>query len=118
MVIAETEVSLMEKILKNPGLVPLAEYIFNNLFDEAVEICQYINQSPREILDNTNFWMKKFGNFSKENKKEWMMVIKSVKKSEKEEAIISYLQWNLKKEVVDLPCISSPNVQDDFWKKV
>ena len=42
MVIAETEVSLMEKILKNPGLVPLAEYIFNNLSDEAVEICQLI----------------------------------------------------------------------------
>ena len=92
MVIAETEVSLMEKILKNPGLVHLAEYIFNNLSDEAVEICQYINQSPREILDNTNFWMKKFGNFSKENKKEWMMVIKSVKKSEKQKAIITYLQ--------------------------
>ena len=42
MVIPETEISPMEKILKNPGLVHLAENIVNNLSDEAVEICQLI----------------------------------------------------------------------------
>ena len=47
-----------------------------------------------------------------------MMVIQSMKNSEKEKAIISYLQWNLKKEAVDLPCISSHDVQDDFRNKI
>ena len=42
MVIPETDISSMEKILKNPGLVHLAENIVNNLSDEAVEICQLI----------------------------------------------------------------------------
>ena len=49
----------MEKILKNPGLVHLAENIFYNLSDEAVEIWQYTNQSSREILDNVKFWKTK-----------------------------------------------------------
>ena len=47
-----------------------------------------------------------------------MMVIQSMKNSEKEKAIISYLQWNLKKEAVDLPCYTSPDVQDDFRKRI
>ena len=61
MVNPETEIlSPMEKLLKNPGLVHLAENIFNNLSDEAMEICRYINQSSREILNNINFWLRKF----------------------------------------------------------
>ena len=52
-------VSPMEKILQNPGLIHLAEDIFKNLSDEAVEICRYINQSSREILDNVKFWKTK-----------------------------------------------------------
>ena len=108
----------MEKILKNPGFVHLAENIFNNLSDEAVEICRCINQSSMEILDNISFWLRKFGNLSKENQKEWMKVIKSVKKSEKQKAIITYLQWNLKKKAVDPPCITRKDVQDDFREKI
>ena len=110
--------SPMEKILKNPGLIHLAEDIFKNLSDEAVEICRYINQSSREILDNINFWLRKFRNLSKDNQKDWKMVIQSVKKSKKEKAIISYLQWNLKKEAMDLQCYTSPAVQDDFKKRI
>ena len=117
-IIGSKMVSPMEKILKNPGLIHLAEDIFKNLSDEAVEICRYINQSSREILDNINFWLRKFGNLSKDNQKEWKMVIQSVKKSKKEKAIISYLQWNLKKEAMDLPCFSNHDVQDDFRKKI
>ena len=68
MVIPETKIlSPMEKLLKNPGLVHLAENIFNNLSDETMEICRYINQSSREILNNINFWLRKFANLSKEN---------------------------------------------------
>ena len=42
-----------------------------------------------------------------------------MKNFDKRNAIISYLQWNLKKEAsVDLPCYSSPAVQDDFRKQI
>ena len=47
-----------------------------------------------------------------------MMVIQSMKNSEKEKAIISYLQWNLKKEAVDLQCYTSPAVQDNLRKMI
>ena len=70
-------------------------------------------------MDKPMFLLRKFRGLSKENQKDWVKVIESVKNSEKEKAICSYLQWNLKKEVlVDLPCYSSPAVQDDFRKKI
>ena len=87
-VIPETEISPMEKILKNPGLVHPAENIFNDLFDEAVEICRCINQSSMEILDNISFWLRKFGNLSKENQKEWMKVIKLVKNLKRKKRLL------------------------------
>ena len=64
-------------------------------------------------------WFKKFRCFSMENQKDWIKVIESEKNFEKGIAIMSYLQWNLKKEAfVDLPCYSSPAVQDDFRKRI
>ena len=111
------ELSPLEKILKTPGLIHLAEKVFGN-FDD-VKICRDINQSSREILDNPMFWLKKFESLSKKNRKDWIKVIKSVKNSEKEKAIISYLQWNLRKNVLqDLPCYSSSDVQDEFLKQI
>ena len=65
------------------------------------------------------FWFKKFRGLSEENQKDWIKVIQSEKNSEKERAIMSYLLWNLKKEaLVDLPCYTSPAVQDDFRKRI
>ena len=109
----------MEKIINNPGLVDLAENIFGNLDAEKLEVCQQINQSSKQILANPNFWLKKFTALSKDNQKDWVKVIQSVKNTDKGNAISSYLQWNLKNEVlVDLPCYTSPAVQDDFRKKI
>ena len=113
----------LEKILNNPGLQHLAENIFDNLKYEDLEVCKGINQSSKKILDyqmgKPIFLLKKFENLSKENQKDWINVIESEKNSEKEKAIVSYLQWNLKKEaLVDPPCYSSPAVQDDFRKKI
>ena len=63
--------------------------------------------------------MRKLKHLSKKNKKAWIKDIQSVKNSDKGIAIISYLQWNLKKEAfLDLPCYSSPAVQDDLRKKI
>ena len=109
----------MENIISNPGLQHLAEKIFLNLDVEYLKNCGLINQSCQQILDNPMFWLRKITGLSKKNQKDWINAIKPVmKNSEKKKATISYLQWNLKKNPVDLPCYSSPAVQDDFRKKI
>ena len=108
----------MESIINNPGLQHLAENFFWNLDTEHLKICRLINQSCKQILENPLFWLKKFKNLSKENLKDWIKILKEVKNSEEINAIISYLQWNLKKDAVDLQCYTSPAVQDDFRKKI
>ena len=67
---------------------------------EELKICSQINQSCKQILENPMFWLSKFGGLSKENQKDWIKIIQSVKNSDYEKMIIFYLQWNLKKEVV------------------
>ena len=109
----------LEKILNNPGLQHLAEKIFDNLKYEDLNVCQGINQSSKQILDyqmdKPMFLLKKFSRLSKENQKDWIEVIQSVKNSDQEKAIISYLQWNLEKDAFkNLPCYSRPIVQDEF----
>ena len=107
--------SKMEKILNNPGLQHLAEKNFWNLDVEDLKICAQINQSCKQILKYPTFCLSKFEHLSKKNQRDWLKVFQSVKDSDKGIAIISYLKWNFKKDVlVDLPCYSSPNVQDDF----
>ena len=50
----------MEKILNNPGLVHLAENIFENLDHEKLEICRQINQSSSKLLANPIICLRKF----------------------------------------------------------
>ena len=109
----------LEKILNNPGLQHLAEKIFDNLNFEYLAICRGINESSKQILDyqmnKPIFILRKFRGISQQNQKDWIEVIQSANNSEKEKAIASYLEWSLKKDLlVDLPCYSSPDVQDDF----
>ena len=82
----------MESIINNPGLQHLAEKIFWNLDTEQLKICEIINLSSKQMLENPKFWLKKFKNLSKGNQKDWIKVINVVKNSEKINAIISYLQ--------------------------
>ena len=111
--------SPLEVILNTPGLVYLAEKIFNNLDHDSVKVCQGINQSSKQILDDPMFWLRKFGNLSKENQNDWIKVFQSKKDAAQEKAIISYLKWTLKKDtMVDLPCYTDLNVQNDFRKKI
>ena len=100
----------MEKIVSNPGLQHLAEKVFLNLDVEDLKICGQINQSCKQILEDAMFWLRKIGGLSKESQKDWIKIIQSVKNSDNEKVIVSYLQWNLKEGVVveDLPC---------FWFK-
>ena len=109
--------SNMEKIVKNPGLQHLAEKVFWNLDVEELKICALINQCSNQILKKPIFCLRQFKYISKENQKDWIKTIQSVKNSDKGIAIISYFQWNFKKDpLVDLPCYSSPTIQDDFRK--
>ena len=100
----------METIVNNPGLQHLAEKVFWNLDLEDLKICAQINQTCKQILQNPIFCLRKFEHLSKKNKKDWIQTIQLVKNSDKGIAIISYLKWNLKKEVVDPPCYSSPAI--------
>ena len=95
----------METIINNPGLQHLTEKVFLNMSVEELKICSQINQSCKQILENPLFWLKKFRSLSLENQKHWREALKLLKNSRKENAIISYLQWNLKKGVVDLPFV-------------
>ena len=109
----------MEKLFSKPGLQHLAEIVFWNLDGEDLRIFAQINQSCKQILQHPIFCLRKFKSLSKTNRDNWIKVIQSVKNSNEGIAILSYLRWNLKKEVlVDLPCYSSPAVQDNFRKKI
>ena len=59
-----------------------------------------------------------FEKLSEKNQLDWIKVIQLVTNFDKGIAIISYLKWNLKKEIVNPPCHSSPTVQNDFKKKI
>ena len=135
------KVSPLEMILNNPGFVHLAENIFGNLDCEKLEVCEQINESSKQILENAMFWIRKFEGLSKKNHEDWIKVIQSKKNSDKEKFISAYLKWKLKKDnMADLPCYTemtanmhvqfcpiwrtfwpmchSPTVQDDFRKKI
>ena len=110
--------SKMEKIVNNSGLQHLVEKVFWNLDDEDLKICAWINQSCKQILTYPIFCLSKFEDLSKKNHRDWLNVIQSFKNSDKGIAIIFYLKWNLKKNIVDPPCYCSPAVQYDFKKKI
>ena len=109
----------METIFHNPGLQHLAENILCNLDVEDLQMCGLINQYLKQILENPMLWLQKFVGLSKENEQDWIKVIQLAKNSDKEKSIISYLQWNLKKDAsLDLPCYSSPVVQNEFRRRI
>ena len=108
----------MEKIIRNPGLQHIIEQVFLNLDVEDLKNCGQINESCKKIVENPMIWLKKHRSLSKENLKDWIKIIKQVKNSVKQNAIISYLQWNLEKGVLNLPCYCNPDIQDNFRKKI
>ena len=71
-----------------------------------------------KFLQNPIFCLREYKHLSKENQKDWIKDIASAKNSEKEKAIIAYMQWNLNKKVLDLPCYSRPAIQEEFRKKI
>ena len=100
----------MEKIINNPGFQHLTENVFLNLDVDVLKICGQINKSCEQILKKPMFWLRKFGCLSKESQKDWVNIIQSVKNSDYEIVIISYLQWKLKKEVVEEEVVDLPYI--------
>ena len=95
----------METIIKNPGLQHLVEKVFWNLDVEDLRICAHIKQSCKKILQHPIFCLEKFEHLSKKNQLDWIKAIQSVNSSDMGITIISYLQWNFKKNIMDdIPC--------------
>ena len=94
----------MENIINNPGHQHIAENIFCNLSYKKLNICQQINQSCKEILENPLFWKKKFmQNLSKVNQNDWNAVLQITKNTDLEKNILLYMKM-ASKYVVDIPC--------------
>ena len=102
-------------IFSNPAFRHLAEKVFWDLDVEDLKICAKINSSCNMILQNPIFSLNKFQHLSNDNRKDWIKALQSVKHSDKGIAIISYLQWNFKKNAsLNLPCYTNATVQDEF----
>ena len=108
-----TEISPLETILNTPGLVHLAENIFNNLDYEVVKVCRDINQSSQQILDKPMFWLRKFRQLSKKNHEDWIKFIQSMNNSEMKKAIIWLkLQGKLPSNCVPKSTFKGPSTCD------
>ena len=107
----------MENIIKNPGLQIIMENIFHNLDLEKLEICRFINDSCKQMLDDPMFWLREFiqRGISKKNQNSWIKAIQITKNTELEKHVLSYLKRSRKKEsVVDLHCFKN----EDFLEKI
>ena len=94
----------MENIINNPGHQHIAENIFCNLSYKKLKICQQINQSCKEILENPLFWKEKFmQNLSKVNQNDWNSAVQITKNTDLEKNIFLYMKM-ASKYVVDIPC--------------
>ena len=80
----------MDQILNNPGLQHLAENVFWNLDVEVLKICAQINQTTKQIMEDSFFWLKKFRGLSNEDQIDWSIYIQLMKNAGKEKAFISY----------------------------
>ena len=98
----------MENFTNNPGLQHLAEKIFLNIMEvENLIICQNINKASREILENSNFWLKKWKirGLSKKNHDDWKKAVQLTKNTVFETNIISYMKKVLRKRAcIDIRC--------------
>ena len=106
----------METILRNPGLLHLAENIFLNLETEDLEVCEKINQSSKQILEDPSFWLWKLmlKGLPEEKIEDWKKAIKLAKTTDLYKNVSLYLKWKLKQDIVDVPCYSSPYGLQDF----
>ena len=99
--------------------IKIIESVKNSGYKKVIVLfLQWYLEKDVEVVDLPCAWFKK-RILLMENQNDWIKVIESVKNSEEENAIMSYLKWNLKNiELDNLPCYTSHNVQVAFKKKI
>ena len=80
----------MENITNNPGLQHLAENILLNLDHQNLEICQEVNNSFKEILNNSRKFIRR--GLPMKNQSEWIKAIQITKDTDLEKPVITYLK--------------------------
>ena len=99
---------MMENIIQNPGLQHITEMILLNLDLEHLEVCQLLNKSCQDILENSMFWLRKLrtkSGLSEKSYNDWAKAIKSTRNTNVEANVKLYLQKVIKiGHVVDVPC--------------
>ena len=99
------------------------ENIFHNLDLEKLEICRFINESCKQMLDDPMFWLR---GISKKNQNSWIKAIQITKGKELGKYVLSYLKRSRKNEsVVDLHCFKNEdflekaeNIKEEYLKKL
>ena len=87
--------SEIQEIINNPGLQHITEAILSNLTtNEAIEACESIHSSTKQILENPMFWLKKWiqRGLSKEFHAGWIKAIQMTKSTELENNLIPYMK--------------------------
>ena len=102
----------MENFIINPGLQHLAETIFLNVEVKNLFICENINWASKKILENPNFWLKKWRarGLSKKNHEDWKKAIQLTQNTPFEANIKLYMRKVMKKKAgIDITCYVDKN---------
>ena len=103
-----------ELFFTNPGFHLVLENIFLNLNFDDLSACEQINKFCKNVLNNPNFWLKKFTlrGLSKENQNDWETAIGLAKDdSDLENDIMLYLKISSKHVgLYDLPCYITEDI--------
>ena len=112
----------MEAIINNPGLQQITEKILFNLNYDDLKVCELINQSTKQILNDPFFWLRKLihrGGFSLKNQEDWTNAIQLTKDTVLEKFVLLYLKKSSKNEkVVDIYCYIDEDFIDKFADKI
>ena len=107
--LASSEIIMMEKIINNPGLQHIIENVFLNLDYKDLMVCQLVNKSCKQILDNPMFWLKMWRmrrGLSKKNYADWSNAIQITRgRTNLEKNVPFYIKRVIETgHFVDVPC--------------
>ena len=107
--VSSSEIIIMEKIINNPGLQHIIENIFMNLDYKDLMVCQLVNKSCRQTLENPMFWLKMWRlrrGLSKKNFADWSNAIQITRgRTNLEKNVPLYIKRVIETGYfVDVPC--------------
>ena len=107
----------MDKIINNQGFHHIVENIFITLKHKDITSCLFINKSSNEILDDPNFWLRKWiiRGLSGKNLTDWRNAIQLSKNTKLESKMTRCLRKILKRDIfIDMPCFVDKKVVELF----